>query len=299
MSKESPNYCLNEAFNERFYKDTGFDHRVTGTKECVSKLTREDIIAYYNKHYIPKNIIISIATNHSFKEVKEFVEKYTISMLKDRRNVLPHKKNKYKEPQQFLCAINKDFAQARVMIAFPFEKLKGEEALITRMMSFALGGTFSSRLFTKIREENGLVYSIECNFSNIMVCGCIYVYFGCNSTNCKKTVEMVKVELENFVKNGITEEELNKTKALYKLSHLCMREGSSSIAKSNLNIVRKKQKLGDYKIKLIEKVEASQINEAARKYINFDKVCAIAVGKGVEDSIFECLKNNKNEYSSN
>lgn len=295
MHKESPDACLSKAFNKMFYKGTGVDHSVIGTKKCLRKLSREDIVAYYNKHYISKNIIISVATNHSFKEVKQLVEKYTISMLGNRKKVLRHKKCKEIEPQQFLCAINKDFAQARVMIAFPLKKLEVEERLITGMMAFALGGGFSSRLFTKIREENGLVYTIDCSITNGIVGGSLHVYFGCNPTNCKKTVEMVKAELEEFVKNGITEEELKRTKALYKSSYLRMREKSKSIARDNLSIVSKKEKLGDYRIKIIENAEVARINELARKHINFDKVCAIAVGKGVDDSMFECLKSDKKD----
>ena len=68
----------------------------------------------------------------------------------------------------------------------------------------------SSRLFIKLREDNGLVYTVYSDVYSSTDVGNISIYFGTFNTKVKEATKLVLKEIENIKKNGITKEELNQ-----------------------------------------------------------------------------------------
>lgn len=61
MYKDNPFWVLYEETIDRFYRPHGLSHRVLGTERTVSDLTREQMVAYFNRRYAADNTVLSLA----------------------------------------------------------------------------------------------------------------------------------------------------------------------------------------------------------------------------------------------
>ena len=111
--------------------------------------------------------------------------------------------------------------QKHLAIVFLTKGLYDENRLVYRLLANLLGGNMSSRLFLKIRENLGLVYTISS--SNILYMETGYFYIKCklNETNISKVLKIINNELQDMIKNGITDKELKKSK-FYVINNLKM-----------------------------------------------------------------------------
>ncbi len=70
-----------------------------------------------------------------------------------------------------------------------------------------LSGGMGARLFTEIREKQGLCYSVNAGYSSLKHQGAIFGYAGTSPDRAQKTLDSFIVELKRFSK-GITDDEL-------------------------------------------------------------------------------------------
>jgi len=83
-----------------------------------------------------------------------------------------------------------------------------------------LGDGMSSRLFQNIREKYGFTYAVY-SFNNMMQdTGAVGVYIGTDNSHVQKCIDLVWKELRSLRRQGITKEELARTKAQLKGSML-------------------------------------------------------------------------------
>jgi predicted Zn-dependent peptidase len=78
------------------------------------------------------------------------------------------------------------------------------------VLSAALGGGMSSRLFQEIREKRGLAYSTYAYTSGFADCGMFGVYAGCRPAQVADVLKICRDELDQVVRHGITDEELRR-----------------------------------------------------------------------------------------
>ena len=101
-----------------------------------------------------------------------------------------------------------------------------------------LGGGMSSRLYQKIREEKGLVYSVYSYPTAYMDTGLFTIYAGMKPENLKEVTNLIEEEVEDIRSNGITQAELERTREQMKGNYILGLESTSSrmnsIGKSEL-----------------------------------------------------------------
>ena len=144
------------------------------------------------------------------------------------------------------------------------------------------GSSLSSRLSKKVRDESGLVYTIYSYVNATHGKGEFGIYFGSNNNNVDKAIELVKAELKDFVKNGITEAELQKTKASL-IDSFAARNLSTNRTVANTLLGIEFYNLGkdyihDYP-KIINSIKLSEVNPVIKKYIYPDKLNIVIAGQ--------------------
>ena len=92
------------------------------------------------------------------------------------------------------------------------------------------GGVNSSRLFSRIRNDEGLVYTIYSIVEMSKLGGHLLIYFGTSDKNAKHAVELVKREINEILENGITDRELERVKIYLKSALLSSKERGMDIA---------------------------------------------------------------------
>lgn len=137
------------------------------------------------------------------------------------------------------------------------------------------GHALSSRLSKKVRDENGLVYSIGTYFNPTYSQGEFGISFGTPGENVDKTIELVKNELDNFVQNGITEEELTRTKKTLIDSFTSRYLSTRSKIAQTLNVILffnlGENYINDYP-RIINNITVAEVNEVIKRYIHPEKL---------------------------
>ena len=91
-----------------------------------------------------------------------------------------------------------------------------------------LGGGVSSLLFQKVREDHGLCYSIYSYLSSFNNTGIVTVYTGLNANCAPDALNLIRTEIEGFVKKGIDNVKLTKAKEQIKGNYILGLESTSS-----------------------------------------------------------------------
>ncbi len=214
-SEDNPENILYETFNKQLFSVTPYKWRVIGTTEVISKISREDLISYYRKFYVPNNMVLVIVGNLDYRETRKLVEK----LFKDAKkaNVLERKGLIEPVSPPSFERLKKPVAQSYVLMGFlgP-EMLQEKYQIVGDVLSIILGVGRSSRLYNKLREEKQLVYSIGSGFYTQEGTGVFYISAVCNPKNVEIVKKEVSQEIEKIITEEIPEEELEKVKEIVK-----------------------------------------------------------------------------------
>lgn len=282
MYEDSPEDLAYDLLIENIYKGDPLGMNIIGTEESLKGIGREEIVDYFEKYYVPNNSVISVCGNFDFEEMINKLEEKFINWNSKDVNI---EVEKAKFNSCFI-AKNKDTEQVNIAIsleAIPVEDIKEVYAL--SVINTVFGGSISSRLFQKIREEQGLVYSIYSSQSLYRKCGEVGIYASMSKDNLKKVYEMILDEIKDLKKNYLTEKEIKESKEQLKGSYILGLESTSSrmmsIGKSML--LHRQVRDTDEILKLIDEVDKDTINRVTDKVFNIDKLGICIVGKDVED----------------
>src|SRR5260221_12900454 len=141
-------------------------------------------------------------------------------------------------------------------------------------MNSVLGGGMSSRLFQKIREEQGLVYSIYSDLNPYRDTGCLTVYAGTSLESTRKVVDSVLAEFHELKSEMIPAEELRRAKDQLKGSLMLSLESSTSRMS---NLARQEMYFDhfyglDELIEKIESVTADELFQLSNQFFQTDNI---------------------------
>jgi len=143
-----------------------------------------------------------------------------------------------------------------------------------------LGGGMSSRLFQKIREDQGLAYSIYSDLNPYRDTGCLTVYAGTSAESTQKVIDSVLTEFRELKSNPVPDDELRRAKDQLKGSLMLSLESSTSRMS---NLARQEMYFErfftlDETIAQIETVSTEDISEMANQLFHVDKIAITALG---------------------
>jgi len=181
---------------------------ILGTTNVIAKLPRLALEKYIKQYYVASNMVL-VATGKI--EHKDFV-----SMVKKRFSRLKGGKKPKAEPAKITHGANllsKEIEQVHLLLGFAgpgYRKRKPYYA--AQLLSLILGGSSSSRLFQKVREKRGLVYSVGSSNSSFCDAGIFHIYAGTDPLRLKELIPVICGELID-VKSRVMQGELARAKA--------------------------------------------------------------------------------------
>jgi zinc protease len=185
-------------------------------------------------------------------------------------------------PETRALVVHKDITQAYVRMGLPLFRRPHPDYYPAAVLNFILGGSgFISRLGTRVRSDEGLTYSIYSTAeSNYTYAGTLYIEFFTKTDLYPKAVSIVLDELANIVKNGVTEAELdNARSALISELPSSFRSPEDIVSTYAWNEFygRAPDHYAKYPGELM-KLTRDDIQNAAKKYIDVDKITYAIVG---------------------
>jgi predicted Zn-dependent peptidase len=207
-SFEDPHEHVFNLLFEVLLNDHPLSYPITGTVETIRSITRDQLNDYYHNRFLRSKVCISAAgkVNH-----KELVEKLALkNHILQTTNPIKINKPSTDIERTFLIQNRPDLTQIHVTAAsftIPYSDSHRYELIILNNL---LGGTMSSRLFQRIREEEGIVYTISSFVDLYSDIGIMGVYYVTDVNNYERVVKTGTEVVMKLKQDGITNEEFER-----------------------------------------------------------------------------------------
>lgn len=276
MNDDTPDDLCLDLLSKAFYGERGYGRNILGPRENVNSFTKDDIKKYMARRYTPENIVISMAGNIEPEYAEELVVRYFSGMRTARTEKI---EVKVEYPAQSLFR-KKDIEQIHIGFAFPSVKRYDPLFDATQILNSVLGGSMSSRLFQKVREELGLAYTVYSYLSPYEETGSLVVYSGVNADNYKKSVEAVFNCIEDIKRKNISKEEFMRGKEQLTASSVFAQESTSSQMLLYGKELIYSGRVYDFeeRVKQISSVKLDDVMCATELNFNRDKLAVSVVG---------------------
>jgi predicted Zn-dependent peptidase len=184
---------------------------------------------------------------------------------------------------------DKDIGQNHFCFGFPGPTVSEPRRYVYDILWCALGGGSTSRLFQKIREDEGLAYSIYTFNSAYFATGMFGVYAAVAPENFARTVDLSFEEIRKFRDGGVSADELELNREHLKGSMLMSLEGTFNrmqrMAKSMMYYGRMVPI--DEVLVSLDQVTAEDIAGVSRDIFQPDKCNVVAIGPAEHAPISE------------
>ena len=247
-----------------------YGKNVLVTKENVTNVARDSVYAYYRRYYAPNNMTTVIVGDIDPVATLELVKKYFAAIPRgstpEDRYIAPTPRTKVD-----LLEIPKDVDQAYLMMMAIGPRAESPDQFALDLVSTMLGDGESSRLWKKLRTEEGLVYTVGFSFNTSKYEGQVYSTATLEKDKIDAVEKSINAVLEDVKANGFTEAELQKAKTK-------IRTGFYASVERGLDMADKYAQYDSYighefvdsypqKVAAVTLVEA---NAVAQKYLNTD-----------------------------
>ena len=277
MVEDTPDDLVHEIFVTSFWPDHPLGRPILGTEETIARLRREKIVEHYRETFQPSNVIFAASGNLRPDDVLPFLEK---EFPKSSQAAFRREWNTPTPAQHVILREKRELEQVHLCLGSRGFPQQGEERYAAALFNATLGGSMSSRLFQRIREQEGLVYSVASYHNGYLNGGYEAIYAACAPKNLRRVLDLTLAEMRKIKGEGVTAEELAASKLHLKGSILLSLESTisrmSGIARQEYYFGR--QFSADEIIEHIDAVTLDDIRNVAGTIVDADSLSLTLIG---------------------
>lgn len=256
-------------FSENFFSNY-LSRPVLGTQNSISKFTRDEIARFHNENCQKKDAIISICSNLSKAKMRSLLNKYFGKQSGKISSLSQPTESKY-GPSQILESERAGIEHTYVWMGTPGFSCPSKKVYAAQIMTTILGRGMDSRLFTEVRENRGLVYSVSSSYNEWQAGSVTMTNFSTREKNVDEAISVISGETNLIKESLVSEEELQRAKNKMRSSFYSAVEDSYSIAYWGVKQkILNTPSIDDY-IKNIELVTRDDVRDVANIMLNDDE----------------------------
>jgi len=195
-----------------------------GTAQSVGQISVDDVRGFFERHYRPGNMVISVAGDCEHDEVARAIEE----RFTGNPGGSAPERHAPGAPVEPLVVLTRPTEQAHLTLGVRCVSRFDEDRWAYSVLNHVLGGGMSSRLFQKVREQRGLAYSIGSERLAYEDAGSLVVVAGTAPDHLDEVLSIVGAELELLASEGITQRELAVAKGNLRAEALIACEDSGA-----------------------------------------------------------------------
>ncbi len=296
MADDDPSDVAHERITETVLRDHPLGRPIGGNPDTIRASTRESVLEHYERYYRPHELVVTAAGAVNHQDLVNQVTQALSDVGWDlgvasapaaRRGVSQAEIDR--APQSLV--ITRPLEQAVVALATHGIRATDERRPALSVLSSVLGGGMSSRLFQEIRERRGLAYSVYSFASAYADAGMFGMAAGTSPAHVGDVAGLMTSELRSIAEEGITPEELSRTRgniagasalALESSDTRMMRLGRSELSTGEF-VDR------DEGLQRLSRVDLSDVQSLAQELLStpLSAVVVGAVKDGIVDGVIE------------
>lgn len=279
MNIDDPDRFYNNLIFSSVYENSYYKFPIIGFRDIFKKITRDDILNYYNRMYVPENMALIVVGNFNLKETKKRIEQIFGDIPAKR--VYPVFKIEeplqtgYREVKKF----RDDITITRMALAFKTVDIRDKDLFSLDVLAIILGRGKASVLNEILKEKEQIVNSISAYSYTPKAKGVftIEVEVGDNNNinKVKKRIEYILKNIKKYIDKKDIERAKNKVLADYyssieTIEGMAQDIGINWVSTGNINFSK-------YYVENIKKVKYNNILSVAKKYFNKNNLTFISL----------------------
>lgn len=235
MYEDSPDDLVLDLFAATLWPGHCYGRSISGSAADVAGLDAAAVRQFWRGHYAAANTVLAVAGNIRRQQVAELAEE-----LFSPAPVLPQPTLTPPQPAAGDGFIRKEIEQTHVCLGFTAPALSDADHYAAAIVNSAFGGSASARLFQEVREKRGLSYSAYSDLESYAQAGFLTAYASTQPANAEELIRVMANEFTRLAEQGLTTEEIRRSKDQLRGSLLLQMESSGSLM----------SKLGKYELSL-------------------------------------------------
>lgn len=288
--RDTPTLYIWWVWERLLYGDQPAGWDVIGEEKVIRSLHRQNFVDYFNHQYVSANTAVVVAGN--FDEVE--VLKQVIALFSDIRQEPPFRIKPQLGEKQLLPALrleHKETDQTHLALGFKGYDANHPKRYVAEVLATILGGSWSSRMWDRIRDKLGLAYTVWSAHESYSNRGYLITYAGVDHGNVEKTLKTSLEEYKRIAGEPVEEVELKRVKDYLKGTTLIALEASNAVASfvGTEEMVTGKPMTVEEVFAKIEAVKSEDILAVAREIIRPEKLNLAIIGPFKDTISFETI----------
>src|SRR5438552_10442653 len=279
-SEEDPGAVAARALARLVFPGHPYGLPVEGTHESVARLTRDDVVKFHRERFRPDATVVAVVGAVTVDEARREVLGRFGSWARP-ASPLPGVPTASAGRERHEEAIARDLTQATIVLGRQAIRQTDPDYFALVVASYVLGGGSASRLYTRVREEGGLAYSVYSYVSPSKYGSAFFVSAQTRSAEVLKVQALLTAELARMTREPASDAELSLAKA-YLVGSFPLRLDTSAKAADFVSAV---EELGlglDYAERYkagVSRVTARDVQRAARRFFAPESFSRVVVGR--------------------
>jgi predicted Zn-dependent peptidase len=289
MYEDNPLMHIEDVFENCLYGDTPAGWDTIGTKENIRRFKREDFIKYLTTQYGGDNLNVIFAGNipqTDQQAAKKLLTNFKANKWQNKIKVVE------KQSKPALQSKYKDIDQLNLSLGVRTYPIGHPEEFKLKLLSIILGGAMSSRLFIRLRERNGLAYTVRTLAEFYSDSGYLTTQAGIPLDKAETAIKIILEEYKRLTTELISPKELKRAKDLFIGRVLLQMEGTDDVANwyGRQAILRDKKIITPAEfLKEIKKISAKDLQKTAQKIFINERLNLALIGKIKGESLKSIL----------
>ena len=279
-SEQSPETLAGRALGPMIFPGHPYGRPSAGTIESVGKLTREQVVAFYRLHYRPDGASIVAVGDVTVVEIRQALMQ-RLSGWSAPPSALPPVPKPAPTARAETRTIKRDLSQTTVLLGRPSIRQDDPDYFPLAVATYVLGGGSASRLYTRVREERGLAYSVYSTVQPGRYGSSYVVSLQTRTDSVALAVQLVREEMARMGREPIAEAELELAKS-YLIGSFPLRLDTSGKLAGFLGAVEENGLGLDYPDRYRERigrVTVADVRRVAAKYLDPGTFSSVMVGQ--------------------
>ncbi len=280
MVEDTPDELIYDLYSAACYPRHTLGRPIQGTRASVSALSRRELLRFFRGAYRPQNMLVTAAGNLQHARFARLVGRAFRGL---RRGAAGNGQITRPRPAAAVLVKRqrKELEQLHLLMGLPAFPESFRRRFPLYALNTILGGTISSRLFQRIREERGLAYSVYSALDAFLDSGFLMVYAATGPQNGADVVRLVVEELRSLRDHGPAANEVMVAREHLKGSLMLSLESTTS-RMSNLarqEIYLKRQEGLADTLLAVDRVTVRQVHDLCREVVGSRQLGLAAVGR--------------------
>ena len=279
-SEQSPETLAGRALGPLIFPGHPYGRPSAGTIESVGKLTREQVVEFHRLHYRPDGASIVAVGDVTVPEIRQALRERLARWSAPATPLQPVPKPAATARAE-TRTITRGLSQTTVLLGRPSIRQDDPDYFPLAVATYVLGGGSASRLYTRVREERGLAYSVYSALQPARYGASYLVSLQTRTDSVTEAVRLVREEMARMGREPIAEAELELAKS-YLIGSFPLRLDTSGKLAGFVGAVEESGLGLDYPERYkerIARVTTADVERVAAKYLDPSTFSSVMVGK--------------------